>query len=84
MFLYRAKNVQERPAASRVGVARWKAKQTLRTDNMACYTADEVIQLLDEYETAVDVICMDGSDDELDFEEMEVGGEITQKITEHK
>ena len=65
-----------------VGVACWKVKWTLRTDNMACYTADEVVQLLDEYETAVNVICMDGSDDELDFEEMEVGS--TQKISEHK
>ena len=36
---------------------------------MAFYTAEEVVQLLDEHATAIDVVCMDGSDDELDFEE---------------
>ena len=46
----------------------------MRTNGMACYTASEVVQLLEEDTNTSDMICMDGSDDELGFEEVEVGG----------
>ena len=54
-----------------MGVARLHA---LRTNEMAIYTAEEVVQLLDEHETYVDVVCMEGSDDELDFKDK--GGNV--------
>ena len=38
---------------------------------MLFYTTEEVVQLLDEHAIAIDVVCMDGSDDELDFNEVE-------------
>ena len=33
------------------------------------------MQLLDEHAIAIDVVCMDGSDDGLDFDEVEIGEE---------
>ena len=39
---------------------------------MACYTAEGVAQLFEEDGNALDTICMDGSDDELGLEDVEV------------
>ena len=39
---------------------------------MASYTAEGVAQLFQEDGTALDTLCMDGSDDELGMEEEEV------------
>lgn len=39
---------------------------------MACYTAEDVAQLFEEDGAALDSICMEGSDDELGLEEVEI------------
>ena len=39
---------------------------------MAVYTADEVVRLFEEGSDALDSICVDGSDDELGLEDIEV------------
>ena len=39
---------------------------------MASYTTTEVLQLFQEDGNALDTICMEGSDDELEYEEVEV------------
>ena len=38
---------------------------------MAAYTAEEVVQLIQEEGGALDTIWMEGSDDDLEFEEVE-------------
>ena len=40
--------------------------------NMDYYTAEDVAQLFEEEASALDTICMEGSDDELGLEEVEV------------
>ena len=39
---------------------------------MASYTADDVAQIFQDDGSALDTICMEGSDDELGLEEVEV------------
>ena len=39
---------------------------------MAAYTAEDVVRLFEDDGPALDALCMDGSDDELGVEEIEV------------
>lgn len=39
---------------------------------MACYTAEDVAHLFEEDGAALDSVCMDGSDDELGLEDVEI------------
>ena len=41
-------------------------------ETMACYSAEDVAQLFERDDSALDNICMEGSDDELGMEEVEV------------
>ena len=50
----------------------WLAAQSTAVARASCYTAEGIAQLFEEDGNALDTICMDGSDDELGLEDVEV------------
>ena len=55
-----------------VGVARFLRYCTREANAMAFYTTDEVARLFEDGGDALDSICMDGSEDELGMEDIEL------------